>query len=572
MRSLNTLVAARSRSTRLLGKPAFVGLSVALLFWWQSLTPTLIPRSWVVQAVVSGACLAVGYGVGALLGRWLQRLMGVWGRTPSVRWRRWWTVLAAAWLIGVLFGATLWLRWQNDQRTLMGLNVIGWFDAVPMVVLSALAGALLVLIGRALGNGVRALNRFNERHLPAVLGAPSSVVLILVLVIVLGGGVFFRGATALADSVYGSTNDETTEGTAAPTASSVSGSRGSLVPWETLGRMGRDFVATATTADELVRFHGADAKLAQPVRVYVGVRSADSLAERAELAVRELERAGGFDREVLVVWVPTGTGWVIPEAAAALEQLHRGNTAIVALQYSFLPSVLSVFMDPGLAIKAGSALFNAVRAHWSQLPPDHRPKLLVFGKSLGTSGVEAPFAAVDASSSVGNLVARTDGALVVGGKYSNPILAQLTRERDAGSPVWQPIIDRGRVVRFVTRDPNRPALNPEWPQPRIVYLQHPSDPVSYWGVEALWRPPDWLDRPRGYDVPEAASWFPIVSGVQAAADLIHQLSPPPGFGHVYSTDYVNGWAQVLPPDGWADADTQRLEQFLFDGHVHESEP
>jgi uncharacterized membrane protein len=69
-------------------------------------------------------------------------------------------------------------------------------------------------------------------------------------------------------------------------------------------------------------------------------------------------------------------------------------------------------------------------------------------------------------------------------------------------------------------------------------------------------------QPRGFDVPEAARWFPVVSGVQAVADLVEQLGPLPGFAHVYWTDYVKGWAQVVPPEGWTDADTARLYQFL----------
>jgi uncharacterized membrane protein len=80
-----------------------------------------------------------------------------------------------------------------------------------------------------------------------------------------------------------------------------------------------------------------------------------------------------------------------------------------------------------------------------------------------------------------------------------------------------------------------------------------------------------MDEPRGYDVPAAARWFPVVTGVQAVADQVHQLSPPPGFGHDYATDYVDGWAAVLPPDGWSDDDSQRLEKFLDRGGEGESE-
>jgi uncharacterized membrane protein len=566
-------VAPARRGAQVLGKPTLSGLALALLFWWQALTPTLIPRSWAVQAVICAVCLAIGYGIGTLVGHQTQRLLDRWGRSPGpATRRRAWIAVGVGWLIGILLGSAQWMGWQNEQRSFMGISPpIGWFSAVLMVALSAVAGALFVVIGRVIAKGVGALYRLNRRYLPAILAAPTTALLIVVLCVVLGG-VAFRALTALVNANYAAVNETTNEGTVARDSSTVSGSSDSFVAWDTLGRMGRDFVASATTAQELERFHGADAGLAEPVRVYVGLRSAESPEERAELAVRELERAGGFERKVLVVWVPTGTGWMIQYATVALEQLHRGDTAIVAVQYSFLPSLYSVFLDPGLATEAGAKLFSAVHAHWSQLPPDRRPKLLLFGKSLGTAGVEAPFVGVDASSSVANLVARTDGALIVGAKYENPIHSQLTRARGPGSPVWQPVFDRGRSVRFVNRGPQQPVLASVWPAPRIVYLQHPSDPVTFWAVEALWWPPEWIDRPRGFDVPDAARWFPIVSGVQAVADLINQLSPPPGFGHVYSNDYVDGWARVVPPDGWTEADTRRLEQLLYQGDESEVEP
>jgi uncharacterized membrane protein len=546
-------------------------LALGLPFWLAALTPTLIPRTWAVQAAVSGVSLAIGYGIGTLVGCAAQRLLDRWGRSPGpVVHRRVLAVLGIVWLLGVLIGAILWVGWQNDQRDLMGMAAVGWADALLMVASSAAVGAVLVVVGRVIAKPVAALDRFSHRLVPSGPAVLLTALLIVALGIALSG-VAWRALPALANAIYAPANEETNEGTLQPDSSLVSGSDVSYVAWDTLGRQGRDFVATATTARQLEAFHDGGAMLADPVRVYVGVNSAASAEARAELAVRELERAGGFERSVLVVWVPTGSGWMVQEAAVALEQMYRGDTAIVATQYSFLPSVLAVFLDTGQADDAGNTLFHAVYARWSELPPEQRPKLVLFGKSLGTAGVEEPFVGGNAAASVANLVALTDGALIVGAKHSNPIHAQLTHAREPGSPVWQPVFDRGRTVRFVTRDPSQPALDANWPAPRVVYLQHPSDPVTFWGVEALWRPPEWMDLPRGYDVPGAARWFPIVSAVQAVGDLLLHPSVPPGFGHDFATEYVTGWAHVAPPDGWTDADTARLAEFLDTGEG-ESEP
>ena len=544
-------------------KPTLSGSWVALLFWWQALTPTLIPRSWQIQVFIGAVCLAIGYGIGGLIGRGIQRLLERSGRVTGDAVRRGpWIVLTAAWLVALLFGATRWLAWQNEQREFMGMEPVVWPDGVLMSALSLLCGALLVILGRVISKLVAAATQPIHRRVPATVSVPATALLLVALGFVLSRSVVLRALTSVANAIYAPVNERTTEGILAPESPSVSGSSASLIPWATLGRMGRDFVSTATTRQELALFHGGDASLADPVRVYVGLGSADTAAERAQLAVRELERAGGFERKVLVVWVPTGTGWIVPKAAVALEQLHRGDTAIVAVQYSFLPSLLAVFMDAGLANEAGIALFTAVREHWSRLPPGRRPKLVLFGKSLGTAGVEAPFVRTDASSSVSNLVTQTDGALLAGPKQSNVIRSQLTRERDPSSPIWQPVFEGGRCVRFLNRYQDRPASNVAWPGPRIAYLQHPGDPTSFWNIEVLWWPPEWMRPPRGPDVPNDIRWFPLVSAVQAVGDFIGQLGPPPGFGHDYSTEYVKGWASVVPPDGWKDADTERLEHFI----------
>ena len=90
------------------------------------------------------------------------------------------------------------------------------------------------------------------------------------------------------------------------------GSSASLMTWETLGRRGREFVASGPHGTDISALTGCPAL--EPVRVYAGLNSADTPETRAVLALEELKRVGGFERKVLLVVIPTGTGWIDPEA------------------------------------------------------------------------------------------------------------------------------------------------------------------------------------------------------------------------------------------------------------------
>ena len=103
------------------------------------------------------------------------------------------------------------------------------------------------------------------------------------------------------------------------------------------------------------------------------------MEERASLAVSDLERAGGFHRKYLLVAGTTGTGWVDPAAMSTFEYETGGDSAAVAIQYSYLPSWASFLVDQSKARAAGRALFDAVYQKWSALPASIRPKLFVFG-------------------------------------------------------------------------------------------------------------------------------------------------------------------------------------------------
>ncbi len=121
--------------------------------------------------------------------------------------------------------------------------------------------------------------------------------------------------------------------------------------------------------------------------------------------------------------------------------------------------------------------------------------------------------------------------------------------------------DDGRSVRFVNA-PSEALVDASWKAPRVLYVLQPTDPVTFWSMSTMWSRPDWLDQPRGPDIPAEASWFPFVTWAQSLADLQAGFAADSREGHEDSEAFVAGWAAVAPPDGWTDGDTRRLETYL----------
>ena len=230
------------------------------------------------------------------------------------------------------------------------------------------------------------------------------------------------------------------------------------------GHQGRIFVAPRTDRRRAYEFNGAPAT--EPIRAYAGLDSADDIYATAEMAARELQRTGGFDRRSWSLRPrPARAGSTKPWRPGVHVQRRHGDRR---LQYSFLPSWISFLVDKENATQAGQTLFEAVE-NSSRDARGTTPRLLVFGESLGSFGGEAPFLALN------NLVARTDGALFSGPTFNNTIWTELTGKRDKGSPMWLPIYDDGYNARFVARPENLTAPTSRGPKPaRSTCSTHPT--------------------------------------------------------------------------------------------------
>lgn len=530
----------------------FTGTTVGLIFIWFSMTPSLLPRGALFQGLVSGISGAIGYGLG-VFSVWLVRYMrSKESSPPPPRWA--WKVLMPIGAVGMVLMAIWFHVWQDDVRDLMGVEHLKWYDYPIAAALSIIVLFTIVEIGQAIRILFSFLVRQLDRIAPFRVSATIVVVLLVVLTITLLNGVVIKFAMRTMNNTFAAVNNEMNPDTRPPTTPLQSGGPQSLVSWESLGHQGRIFVNGGPKIDDLTRFNGAPAT--PPIRAYAGLNSADGITATAELAARELQRAGGLRRAVVAVATTTGTGWINEAEASALEYMYNGNTAIVSMQYSFLPSWLSFLVDKENARHAGQALFEAVDRLIRQLPEAQRPKLVVFGESLGSFGGEAPFM------SLNNVLARTDGALFSGPTFNNTIWKDLTSTRDAGSPEWLPIYNDGSNARFVARPSNLDRPRKPWGTPRVVYLQHASDPIAWWTPDLLFAKPDWLRERRGYDVLPQTRWIPVVTFLQVSADMAVAVDVPDGHGHHYVADVADGWAAVLSPPGWTPEKTARLRPLL----------
>lgn len=526
----------------------FTGTAVGMVFLWLSLTPSLLPRGPLFQGLVSGAAGAIGYALG-VFAVWLVRFMLSRPSSPPAS-RTAWAVLVVAAAIGLVFSIYFFHVWQDQVRDLMGVPRLKWFNYPQAAIIGVVVLFLFVEIGQLIGRLIRFLVRQLNRVAPPRVSFVVVVAVVLGLSIALLNGVVIKGTMSFLNKSFAAVNDEMDPNNPAPTTPLRSGGPGSLVSWNTLGNQGRIFVAGGPKVEQLTKFNGAPA--VEPIRAYAGKNSAPDIRATAELAASELERAGGLKRKVIAVATTTGTGWINEAEASALEYMFNGDSAIVSMQYSFLPSWLSFLVDKENARQAGQALFEAVDERVRALPEGQRPKVVVFGESLGSFGGEAPFL------SPNNIIARTNGALFSGPTFNNTMWDDMTVNRDEGSPMWLPIFDDGANIRFAARPENLGRPEQPWGNPRIVYLQHASDPITWWNPDLLFAEPDWLREPRGYDVSPDMNWIPVVTFLQVSADMAVAIDVPDGHGHRYVRDVVNAWAAVLQPPGWTADKTEKL--------------
>ncbi|WP_099865860.1 alpha/beta hydrolase [Pararhizobium haloflavum] len=527
------------------------GLLLGTLFFAASLTPSLLPRTDLLQGVLSGCSFAAGYGVG-VAARFAWDIIQL--PVPPRRWKQRLRLVAAAACLSTAAAFLLQAsEWQNDIRALMDLEPVAQSRPLQIGALAIAVFAVIVLLTRLVLlvpiRSSRLLGRYVPPRTAAIFGTIFGA---LALWSVLDG-VVFRLALRAVDSSFQQLDALVEDTVMQPQGILRTGSDASLINWDEIGRAGRRFVASGPSRFAISSFTGDDAE--EPIRVFVGLNSAETVEERATLALEELKRTGAFDRSLLVIVTPIGTGGIDAGAMNTLEYLHRGDVASVAVQYSYLTSWLSLLIEPGYGADTARALFTKIYEHWTNLPPNERPRLYLHGLSLGALNSDL---SVDLYDIVADPI---DGALWSGPPFSMETWRLATAERNSSSPAWLPTFRDGSVIRFANRYNGLARGGAHWGPFRIAFLQYGSDPVTFFEPAAFYRPPAWMEGARAADVSEDFRWFPVVTFLQLALDMANAVKTPVGYGHRYgAADYIDAWIALTEPEGWSAEEISELKE------------
>ena len=396
--------------------------------------------------------------------------------------------------------------------TAVGLTAMGKVEAaIARTVGDALEPALPVPVGRAAGHA-------------AILGTFGIAV--------------WRGVDALYARLDAAGSVVESLHASPPDNRHVSGGPSSSVSWDILSREGRRFAAAPLEAVEIAEVMGSSE--AEPVRVFVPLAAADTAQERTQIALAEMDALGAFDRDLIVLCSPTGTGYVNYVMAEAVEYLTRGNCAIVSTQYSLRPSFLSLDRV-GLGRENARALFAAVDERVRAMPAERRPRLVQFGESLGAhTGQDA----VIHEGVAGFARYGIERALFIG----TPDESGWAKEWRADPEHTDPL---GEVVEVDSFDEFRALPQERQDAARIFLVSHHEDPITKFGPDLAFQRPEWLDpdrtkRPDG--IPAEMDWRPLTTFFVTVSDVLNSMTVVPGQfgaeGHDYREDLARFVSQA----------------------------
>ncbi|MEX0616655.1 MAG: alpha/beta-hydrolase family protein [Candidatus Woykebacteria bacterium] len=505
---------------------SLTGLMIACALYGESLRPVLLPLNTNSQIIFSGIVIAIGYEIGVLLSVTAQKL-GI----RKVALQRSLKYFIAT-LVVLVAGFLSW-RAMDAQQSFRDFLVIAapapnwvvvWLGSLLVAALLVHLGLLIRAFARWCGKKVQTyLNKKFTYNFTWLLVAGLGYLLLILLVVVM---------QILVDISSRAKPRETYQ----KSSTFLSGGEGSLISWEGLGQNGREFVSRDIQALMQSIIGELPLKTMKPIRIYAGIDNEPDLEKRVDLVMREFERTRAFERSVVVMFTPSGSGWVNPVGVESVEFVTRGDSASVSLQYSNNQPILQYIRDRGMPARASNLLFSKIRSRLNQVPEVARPKLYVYGESLGSLGSQEMFQ----NTPQRNLVNEVDGALWVGSPASGPLwsafgLAELYSGGESS------------LVRVEPHSRDLTSNLSSWGPPRLAFLFNSTDPIVWSNPLVIYKFPRWLKEPRFPEVSKEARWLPLLTFGHMWFELFSAKNLPSGIGHNYDQEIPCAIANVVQP-------------------------
>ncbi|WJY69016.1 hypothetical protein CAURIS_10725 [Corynebacterium auris] len=524
---------------------------------WGAISPSLLPHTWPVVAANVAICQGVGHLAGTALselGRGLRRVIPLPAQPRAA---------SAALHLGMSAVTVITFvqsrRRHNAQVELVeGQEQLEFAKSLAGITVGTLGYGALLAVGEAVQVLIDVFNIVLGKRLPPPASWPLAIAGGVSVSLLFTDRFVVRNFLSRVYSKAEKLDREFLLGAPRPLERERSGSPSSLEPWATMGRQGRAVVSGGPRKRDIELLLDDATPAHEPIRIFIGLDEGRTTEDMVELALAELDRTRAWERSHLAIMSAAGTGWINDFHTSGFEFVGRGDTAIVAMQYSYLPSVYSYLADRESPTRSARLLIDAIRARLSTIPKNKRPALYLGGESLGAYGV------CDASDNVDDFLSGITGAVFTGVPGFTRIHGELTRGRDYGSPERLPVVGGGRHVRFcahpdhLTTDFSGDSYANEWETPRAVFAQHASDPVVWWDWSLAWHAPDWLKEPgsrsvpapaaQHLDVPDTMRWAPFITFWQVGIDQLTSQNCPSPHGHNYHDETVAYWAAVMNAD------------------------
>ena len=548
--------ALRMRGLKGLPESFRAGMFGAEVATWGAVSPSLLPHNWWAMTANVAALQGIGHGVATMVTQALRPVTpkDTGGPLPAP--------LRLA-MTGVTTGVfVLSLRGRvRQERLVQSDDDFKAGDVVIGLTLGTLGYGALLLVGEAIQSFIDAIESLLGRKLPPVTSWPLAILGGGALLVLVGDRLIVRRFIASASKSALELDREFMRGAVRPSEPERSGSPESSVDWQSMGRQGRAVVSGGPRSGDIAEVTGEGDK--EPIRVFIGLpgtvpQENPDFEEMAKEAIAEMHRTGAFERSHIAVMSAAGTGWINDFHTSGFEFVTRGDSAIVAMQYSYLPSAYAYLADRESPVASSRALVTAILRELDSMPEGERPKIYVGGESLGAYGVSDVFESVE------EFLNGTAGGVFTGVPGFARNHSELTKAREEGSPQRLPLVDGGRHVRFTAHpdhlehDFEGKAYANAFTEPRYVFAQHASDPVVWWEPHLIWRAPDWLKEPgsRGepapdtqhLDVLDSLRWMPLVTFWQVGIDQLASQDYPSPHGHNYHEETIAYWNAVVHGD------------------------